>query len=169
MAALINAYFAEIVFTKAEVKEEFSLYAALLNHGSNKFVIAFVRNHLAVLREAHLAELQWECLQTRTLARRYNLKSQSLHFQTTKDTKLPNPMFRAIERKDTYVKYQAEDFPLELLLINDPKKKGSYQYPQNYNLVAAILSFNAVITPLMDRGDPVAREMETIEFIPPPN
>src|SRR5271166_4181550 len=122
---LINQYFDGIIFTKVELKEEYTLYVALLNHGNNKFAIALVRNHLAILRQAELKDLTWACIQTRTLAKRYNLKSQ-----TMKRTKLPTPLFQESERTDNSVKYHSQECPLEILLINDPKKKGVYQYPK---------------------------------------
>jgi hypothetical protein len=140
---LINQYFDGIIFTKVELKEEYTLYVALLNHGNNKFAIALVRNHLAILRQAELKDLTWACIQTRTLAKRYNLKSQ-----TMKRTKLPTPLFLESERTDTSVKYRSQECPLEILLINDSKKKGVYQYPKHYNVLAAVLSYNCVITPI---------------------
>ncbi len=142
---LINAYFEGIVFTKVEQKEEYTLYAALLNQGNNKFAIAMVRNHMALLNQCYLKDLSWVCFQTRTLKRRYNLKSQNLP-----KTKLPNPLFHEIERTQATVKYGCNEYPLELLLLNDPHKKGMYQYPRSYNLIAGFLSFNSVITPITD-------------------
>jgi len=138
---LINQYFAGIVFVKVELKEEYTLYAALLNYGNDKFAIALVRNHLALLRQAELKDLPWVCLQTRTLSKKYRLKSQSLS-----RAKLPNPLFEEIERTDMSVKYAHPDYHIEILLLNDPKKKGKIQYPKHYNLLGAIISFNSVIT-----------------------
>jgi hypothetical protein len=139
---LINQYFDGIIFTKVELKEEYTLYAALLNHGNDKFVIAVVRNNVAILRDAELKNLIWSSIQTRTLSKRYKLESQ-----TMKRSKLPNPLFEEIARTQTSVKYANEEYPLEILMLNDPKKKGVYQYPKHYNLQGALLTYRCVITP----------------------
>lgn len=138
---ILNSYFEGIIFSKVNVTEEFTIYAALVNHGSDKFVLAMVRNHLSLLREAKLSELQWECLQTRTLTKKYKLPSQSMP-----RIKGAPPLFEEVSRDESGVKYKNPGYPYEILLLNDNKKKGNYQYPKHYNLLAALLSFNCVIT-----------------------
>ena len=56
-------------------------------------------------------------------------------------------MFSIIERKQNYSIYTPTDtnqFPFELVMMHNPKKKTIYQYPNNMNLHWAIDQFQTV-------------------------
>jgi hypothetical protein len=59
-------------------------------------------------------------------------------------------MFRISDRNLQRSKYLAENEPLELILIHDPKKKSPYQFNNVMNLVAALFTFRCVITNTSD-------------------
>ena len=161
---LVNLYFADIIFTKIEVNDTHTLYAALLNQGHNKFVIAVVPNHLAIFKTSLLKDLWYESLQTRVTTRYTNtLKSQ--HWRPPRG--IENPLFHEFERYPDRVKYIADGHAMEMTLLNDPKKKGSYQYSKNYNFLAGLLSFHCVITFAVPARDELAIG-SSIELLPRP-
>lgn len=161
---IINSCFDGIVLVKVENKENFSIYAASLNSsygdGKKQYLIVFVPSHLAILDKAYLKDLEWENIQTRILDNGYRLPNgKSMPKQAWIVPKgIMNFMFKSRARDSSKTKYVAEGYPLDMILIHDPKKKGIYQYHDNINLIAALLTFRCVISnvPLHNKEVPIS-------------
>ena len=139
---LLNKYLETLQFTRVEDKQGYAIYGAgiagMFGAGKQRYILLFVPSHLAISNRARASDLPWKNLQTRNLQYSYNLKKQSWN----PSQELPDPQFRIMERKDKYSTYMGPpNFPFEVLLMNDPKKKTRYQYHNNLNLYSVLESF----------------------------
>lgn len=144
---IINAYLSGLLFTKVESKDGYAIYAALLSGAlgadQKQYFLLFVPEHLAIASKCKAGEIPWKSMQARQIKYGYD-KLVKQHWDIKK---LPNPIFRAEERTDRYTKYFSEDgFPLEMILINDIRRKSKYQYNERMNLIAAINTWQCVIS-----------------------
>jgi len=144
---LLNQYFEGLTFRYIEEKQGYAIYGASiysqLAGDKQRYVLAFVPAHLAIQTSAKLSELPWRNLQTRLcLKTTYRIKPQVWKFPH----ELPSENFQVSERGKTYTTYKPDDrnFPFEMLLINNPKKKSIYQYPNTVNIHWAIDQFSTV-------------------------
>lgn len=148
---IINKYFENLVFFKVEEKDEFAIYMAkihaqLITDGS-KYVVALVPLHLAVKVQAHLNELAWKNLQTRTLKQSYRIPAQRWIIPQG----VPFLKFTMTQRTDTHTSYRSEQVPFELLMIHNEKKKTRYQYYPTIHLPAGLDSYGCVIHYIGDK------------------
>jgi len=143
---LINRYFGKIIFVKADLREDHTIYVAALSSsfqdGKKQYALAFVPVHLAIITQGYLSDLQWVNLQTRTMTNGYRLQPQRWEIPKGLDT----PLFTAVERTESKTRYLSDDHPLEMILIHDPKKKSKMQYHTHMNLLAALTTFKCVIS-----------------------
>jgi len=144
---LLNNYFNSLTFYYIEEKQKYAIYGAsihsMLAGDKQRYVLAFVPSHLGIQRTAKLSELPWINIQMRLcLKTTYRLKPQVWKIPQH----LPNLTFTAVDRTNTYTKYQSnsDDFPFEVLMIHTPKKKSIYQYPNVMNMHWAIDQFDTV-------------------------
>ena len=141
---IFNKYFENLVFTRIEEKQGFVIYgagiAAMFGAGMQRYILLFIPSHLAFKNQAKISELSWQNLQTRSLAYSYKLKAQS--WNMARD--VPDILLNVAERNKNYSTYKGNDFPFEILLLHDPKKKTSYQYHNKIMISAAVETFNAV-------------------------
>lgn len=146
---LLNSYFDSLIFQYLEEKRGHAVYGAAiytqLAGDTQRCVLAFVPAHLGVQREAKLRNLSWVNLQMRICDQStYSLKPQAWNFPYD----LPNLPFKAIKRQDGYTSYVFDGdrnyFPIEMMLIHDPRKKSQYQYQTKVNLHWAIDQFHTV-------------------------
>lgn len=148
---VINKYFGKIIFIKSDLRENHSIYVAALSSsfqdGKKQYVLAFVPQHLAIADRGYLRELQWVNLQTRTMKNGYRLTTQRWDIAKGLD----NPMFTMVERTENKTKYLSDLYPLEMVLLHDPKKTSKYQYHNHINLLAAMATFKCVIS-ILDGG-----------------
>lgn len=138
-------YFKNLTFTRIDEKQGYALYAAmidsLLQNGSQRYVILFVPAHLAIKTHAKIHELPWQNLQTRTLVNSYRLRKQA--WQSKRG--LPDFEFEAISRDKNYTVYRGpSNFPFEVLMIHNPKKKTTYQYNNRMMLSSMLENFNSI-------------------------
>ncbi len=150
MAAILEAHLGQIVLHKtSNYFEGYVLYAARVTSPfdttGREHVIAAVPEHLAILPSAHLSDLAWANLQTRSLTNGYGLKKVTWH--PSRST--TSFMFQAIDRSPGSTKYVFEN--LEMILLHDPKKKSVmgpslYQYPASMASMAALGTFRCVIS-----------------------
>ncbi len=152
---ILNEYLKTLVFTRVEDKQGYAIYGAgisgMFGAGKQRYILLFVPVHLATSSQARASELSWQNLQTRNLQYSYRLKKQSWN----PPQELPNPQFRVIGRTDKHSTYRGpEEFPFEILLINDPKKKTKYQYHNNLSLYGVLESFNSVINYIGEPRNP---------------
>ena len=143
---LLNKYFKDLIFTKVDNKEDFVVYAAgvsgAFGGGHQRYVILFVPNHLAIKSQARIFELAWQNLQTRNLTYSYRLKKQN--FVIPND--LEDILLEVSKREKMYSTYQSVtgDFPFDVLLLHNSKKKSVYQYNNKITLSAALETFESV-------------------------
>jgi len=152
---IINRYFGKIIFVKADLKEDHTIYVAALNSsfqdGRKQYALAFVPVHLAIISQGYLSDLYWVNLQTRTMTNGYRLPPQRWEIPRGLD----NTMFTAVERTEHKTKYLSDAYPLEMILIHDQKKKTKFQYHNHMNLLAALTTFRCVIS-LLNTPSPAA-------------
>lgn len=157
---LLNEYFESLVFQYAEEKQGYVLYAAAVNGlvGGDKMrcIIAFVPAHLGIQNKARLSNLPWKNLQARVCPK----STYKLSIQAWKppllNSDIPEVMLSVIKRDQNYSTYRVdskckENFPFEVLMINSPKKKTMYQYPNSMNLHWAIDQFSTVFNYIEDQ------------------
>ena len=151
---ILNKYLETLQFTRVEDKQGYAIYGAgisgLLGAGKQRYILLFVPTHLAISNHARASELPWKNLQTRNLQYSYNLKKQSWK----PPQELPNPLFRVTKRKNEHSTYIGpSNFPFEVLLLHDLKKKTKYQYHNSLSLYGILESFNSVFDYV---GEPLA-------------
>jgi hypothetical protein len=144
---LVNPFFKDLVFTKVEPKEGFTIYAAAvsatLGDGKKQYVLVLVPTHMAIVDQAHIHELHWHNVQTRYLQNGYRLAPQ--RFAVPKG--IPLLMFHITRREVSRSTYVAEDnVPLQMDLLHDPKKKSVHQYYDKMNIVGALMTFRCSIS-----------------------
>lgn len=148
---IINKYFENLLFFKVEEKDGFAVYMAriadqLISDGS-KYVIAFVPLHLAVKVQAHLNELAWQNLQTRTVKQSYRIPAQRWSIPQG----VPFLRFNLVSRHDTHTLYKSEQVPFELLMMHNEKKKTKFQYYPTIHLPAGLVSYGCVLHYIGDK------------------
>lgn len=155
---ILNNCFRDIIFTKVDEKNGFSIYGAGiatgLGGGYKNYVLVFVPDNFATQKHSRIHDLQWQNLQTRNLVYSYRLKSQ--HWVLPDD--VPDIMLYISSRTKEYSVYTSPGFPFEILLLHDSKKKTIYQYNNKIMLSSAINTFNSVFNYLG----------ETVNFEPEP-
>ena len=150
---LLNKYFGTLKFQYTETKRSYAVYVAciknMLGGTQQRYVLAFVPEHLGVQTTTKLSELAWQNLQMRLCpAGTYKVQPQPWVANLSKDS--PEVMLTVKERKETYSSYETNIsksvilFPFEVLMFNNPKKKTIYQYPNEMNLYWAIEQFNTM-------------------------
>jgi hypothetical protein len=147
----INEFFETLVFKYIEEKQGYGVYgagiASLIGGDMQKVVLAFVPKHLAVKQQARLASLPWKNVQLRTVPlQSYNLRPQAWVFPHG----MSNFSIRVRDRSDRYTTYVPEittemDFPFDVLLIHDPRKKSNLQYPNTTTFHWAADQFKTVL------------------------
>lgn len=155
---ILNDYFAGVVFQYIEEKQSYAVYAAaiygLVGGNLQRYVFAFVPAHLGIQDRAKLSALPWKNLQTRMCPQGvYKLKEQS--WKPKSDV---NVTFSVKKRETGYSTYnfdinkseQGISFPFELVMINSPKVKSIYQYPDIMNIHFAIDKFQTIFNYIGD-------------------
>lgn len=146
---IINHYLDDLIFIKVDRREDYAIYAAAINsslgNGKKQYIIISVPNHIALKERSKIVDLvDWKSVQTRTLTNGYKIQSQNWRMPRSN---VPIPMFNMSNRTQTYTKYTLEEHPeVEMVLLHDPKKKSNLQYYNRINLVAALATFNCVIS-----------------------
>lgn len=157
MVDVINRAFESLIFTKAEEKEGYSVYAAGiasgLAGGSHRYVLAFVPNHLSNKKQCKIYELNWINIQTRQLLYSYRMKSQIW----TIPTDINDVLLSVSHRDKDYSMYSSNFFPFDVKLLHDPKRKTQYQYNNKLFLTAALSTFQCVI----DYKEPIHKNAPT--------
>lgn len=151
---IINSYIKNLTFTKVDNKQGFSIYAAVLNgnlgQDMKQYFLLFVPEHLAISKHAKPDDLPWQNFQSRLIKNGFP-SSKLIKQYWSFEQRLPNPIFKSIERNKTSTMYILENAhglgnSLEMTLLHDHKKKSIYQYNDRMNLLASINTFNCVIT-----------------------
>jgi hypothetical protein len=130
-------------------KSGFVIYGAGISSGLGggymRYILLFVPEHEASKEQVSIREVRWQNLQTRGLTYSYRLKPQAW----TIPREAPDVLLRAVSRVKPHTSYclvQPEDGEsIEVLLLNDSKKKTIYQYPEKITLTAAVETFECVI------------------------
>lgn len=148
---IINNFFNDVIFKKVEVKDFYAIYAAELSsrfgNGTKNYVLAIVPEHLGILREAYLDELEWINLQTRNMnAKKYQGYAPAKTIWKPSIQKGENIMFDITGRNFENNSFVARGYPkMRMELLCDPKKKTIYQYGASINLLAALLTYKCSI------------------------
>ena len=150
MVEILNTYFEDLLFQYHEEKQSYAVYVAAINNqiGGDKqqCIFAFVPKHLGIKSTARLHELDWQNLQMRMVPSGiYKIKKQTWKAPIT-NKNIPEIMFSVVSREDQYSRYMPSisninEFPFEVLMINSPKNKSKFQYPNTFNLHWAIDQF----------------------------
>lgn len=146
---IINDYFKTLIFSKVDVKNDFSIYAAGIYTGLageyKRYVFIFVHISKSYKQRGKIYEFEWVSLQTRELPGSYQLKKQ--YWKIDRD--LPDLKLNIVNREIEKSIYSFENHSLFFLkceLIHNPRKKTIYQYHNKITLSGAIESFNMVIS-----------------------
>jgi len=142
---IIEEAFKDLIFTKAEIKEGYTIYGAGVESGLaggiHRYVLVFVPEHLGQKQKAKIWDLAWENVQTRQLTYSYKLRPQTWNISKNyQDT-----MISVVNRSSTSSVYASESIPFEIILLHDPKKKTKMQYHNKLYLSAALNTFQCVI------------------------
>ena len=119
---IFNKYFNTLVFNQVETKNNFAIYAAHVHDGlasGSRYVYLLVPQHLAFQKKARIGNLPWKVLQTRTARGGYRLPMQAWKLpEGISDVKL-----NIVRRERMCTIYGAAQFPFEIQLLHDGKKK----------------------------------------------
>lgn len=141
---ILNSFFKNLIFTRVDEKQGYIIYGACvssgLGAGTKRYILLFVPSHLAFKNQGKIDDLPWQNLQTRQLSYSYRLKHQSWTLPRGAD----NIVLHVQKRDKNYSTYKAQNFPFEVLLLHNPKKKTSYQYHNKLGLKSSIETFSAV-------------------------
>ena len=148
---IVNKYFDTLVFTKLEEKQtpegnSFFLYGAktqgMYSDGLINYVLLFVPSHLSIKTKAKITELPWESLQTRRISKNYKILKQS--WKPEKDNE--DVLLSVVSREKRYSVYRgSSNFPFEILLLHNPKKKTVYQFNNRIALSSALRTFSSTL------------------------
>ena len=164
---LLNSYFKKLIFTQIEEKEGHVIYgagiASGLAGGKRRYVLLFVPKQFAIPRRARIHELKWQNLQTRELQYSYNLKRQAWKMERD----VQDILLQVNDRNKKFSMYasESENFPFEVLLLNDPKKKSIYQYRNRLTLTAAVEMFNSLFNYTGEHPSPVPHHIPNIPSV----
>lgn len=144
---LFVKYFANPKMTKIKNENRFSMYAckiySLLSK-EYKYIIAFTHiNNDPVGTIENFIDLKWINLQTRTL--NYIMKCNTHSYNPSNDT----PLNVGIKRIDITKKsstYQCESLPLLSIILLHTEKKDSNSYQNQGTIVAAIETYETIIS-----------------------
>lgn len=146
---IINDYFNTLIFSKVDVKDNFSIYAAGIYTGlageAKRYVFLFVHESKSYKQRGKIYEFEWVSLQTRELPGSYKLTKQ--YWKIDRD--LPDLKLSVVNRetnKSTYAFDNPSVYFLKCELIHNPRKKTIYQYHNKITLSGAIETFNMVIS-----------------------
>ena len=142
----LNTFFSSLLFTKIKETDGYAIYGAGISGsmlGKNMYVLLFVEKRMSLLPQAHIRDLQWKSLQTRSLKHQYPLKKQLFLPPKIKNIVLPI-VNRSIS--STKYLYREGNNEIEVLLLHDPKKKSAYQYYDKMSLSGCLDTFNCVIS-----------------------
>lgn len=152
---ILNFYFKDLLFTQVDRKQGYTIYGAaiksMIGGGKQRYILLFVSNHLAIKKQAKITELPWQNLQTRNLQYSYKLKRQD--WMPPRD--MPNILFGVVNRTKNYSTYYNPEFPFEIILLHEAKKKTMYQYNNKLTLTSIIETFNSVFN-YMGKEDPIS-------------
>ncbi len=145
---IVNKYFDKLIFTRVDEKEtmgqRFTVYGAGIKgrfeNGNARYVLLFVPAHLAIKTNANIQELPWENLQTRVLYHSYRLKKQ----QWNPSRDLQDITLQVAKREKAYSTYHSQEFPFEILMLHDSRKKTVYQFHNKIRISAALESFSSI-------------------------
>jgi hypothetical protein len=151
-------YFASLEFTYFEEKQNYAIYVAgidnMIGADMRQYIIAFVPAHLALQKKARLSELPWKNLQARMCNRAVYNKIPLQGWKIPANTEIASSITLCVtDRKTEYSIYKAknfQEFPFEVLMIHEAKKRTIYQYPNEMNLHWAIDKFQTIFNYIGD-------------------
>lgn len=147
LSELYNAfsvYFNNPYMTKIKNVYNYSMYMSktycLLNKYC-RYIIVFVNKNTDSLgSQKMLNQLEWNSLQTRTLADKHNLPPHN--YKPTRNTILNTPIQR-IKLTEKSSEYSCEKFPLKITLLHTKEKPT---YSEKGNVVSALETYETIIT-----------------------
>lgn len=154
MSNLLNQCYASLIFHRVNADQGYVYFAArvhdMLSSALRRYVFLFVpMNHpTATLPSAHIYQLGWVCLQTRTLreeADYYKLQKQT--FQYPKEWN--DPVVNVVSRTVKESKYTYPNLDISIL-HDEPKSKYNrsvYKYYDHIPLSTALETYKCIITP----------------------
>jgi hypothetical protein len=142
---IFSAYLGKLVFTRIETLGEYTIYgariSAMLGGDLQRYILLFVPNAYARSEKAYIHELKWKNLQTRTLRNSYSLPKQSWF-----PPKSPDFLLEIVDRTEQHSVFGNKDFPYDVKILHDSKKRTIYQYQSRMSFSAILLTYNAIIT-----------------------
>lgn len=139
-------YFNHPIMTKIKNINGYSMYMCktyCLLSNECRYIIVFVKQDDRQLQSREkLSNLFWESLQTRTLPDQYNLNSHG--YQPKKLGDLNVPIHRESVTKECSV-YNCDSLDIIVTLLHN-EKYTSYDYQQHGNVIAALETYNTIIT-----------------------
>lgn len=146
---IFNEIFQDLNFIRYKLVNGFFMYVAKIENMIGieyKYVILLVPVNESGLKFAKIYELNWRSLQTRLIMDDYNLEPQFLDPKLL-DHRYYHDKFKLSlkNRTDTQSEYFST-LPINILLLNNPKKKSVYQYADNIDLRSALNTFHCVIS-----------------------
>jgi len=145
----LDIYFKHPTMFKTKDTKNYSiymckLYCLLSEHC--RYIIAIVSHDAHPLNtQQKLKNLRWVSLQTRTLKDQHDLPSHN--YQPSKDNSI-NKTITRVEITDKKSTYKCEDLPIEISLLHNQEKDYTTEYQDTGTIVAALETFETVITVL---------------------
>jgi len=143
-----NQIFKDLIFFKVKTVESYTSYCAQVQSfigNAQRYIILLVPFDKAYLQKARIGELPWISLQTRTLNEIYSIPEQNLNYKLL-DSRYSDQKVK-LQVKNRTIKSTEYycTLPIELSLLHDPKKKSSYQHPDELEILRALNTFQCII------------------------
>ena len=136
-------YFENPKMTKKKDIGNYSMYICKINAVLGiefRYIIIFVGKNLEKIgSERNLSELNWICLQTRTLEDEYNLQ---LHSYTPKRIFELDKKIHISSKDEKGYYYNIEDIPIKITLL--PKNKG-FDYSEHGTVISALETYQTIL------------------------
>lgn len=145
---LISGYFDNPEVIKTKVANGNSIYMNCvygLLCNEQRYIVCITEDddNMPIGTRQRLADIKWVSFQTRTISEKYsNMRPFSYEQKRSPEYMLP---ILITKREDTHCEYKCEQLDnINITLLNG--KKSKYEYQPRGNLVAALETFNTIIT-----------------------
>jgi hypothetical protein len=140
---LFTAYFDNPICTKVKDVENFSMYACKIHAVlgiENRYLILFInRDNNSTGSQYNMNDLEWVCLQTRSMEDELKVNLHSYIPQRLKELNKKITLYHSDTK--TY-KYNVEEFPIEVMLL--PRTKN-IDYNRSGFLINALETYQTII------------------------
>jgi hypothetical protein len=141
-------YFDNIYMQKTKTEDDNSIYMCklpcnLINE--NRYIIVYVEHDSNKIGHCcRIDDLKWNCIQTRQIQDRYDIKLFNQSYKYKEKTSPYNTKIYLIEQNDFKSIYECQEFP-EIQIVLLSKKSDSFMYPKSGTISSALETFKTII------------------------